>query len=160
MVGGFASHTPTGAAPLNPACFWIEDPNLNWLASESGSQKSLQSFTCIKIKYFKSVQIYMKDADERYFKFTFSGMCWNKWRKSIFEVLRFLVFEICTQYSQFSMNFHDNKKIKIGNLIFHSIQHCAHISWKWEQNWRGGGGGRGVHIISWICRLLYVRNKC
>ena len=48
--------------------------------------------------------------------------------KSIFKVLRFLVFEICTQYSQFSMNFHDNKKIKIGNLIFHSIQHCAHIS--------------------------------
>ena len=29
---------------------------------------------------------------------------------------------------------------KIGKLIFHSIQHCAQFSWKWEQNWGGGEG--------------------
>ena len=35
------------AVPLDPACFRIEDPSLNWLASESGSQNSLQCFACI-----------------------------------------------------------------------------------------------------------------
>ena len=34
------------------------------------------------------------------------------------------------------------KKIKVRKivkLILHSIQHCAHLSWKWEQNWEEGG---------------------
>ena len=32
------------------------------------------------------------------------------------------------------------RNIKIGKLIFHSIQHIAHISWKWDQNWGEVGG--------------------
>ena len=27
-VGGFARHTPYRGTPLDPACFWIEDPSL------------------------------------------------------------------------------------------------------------------------------------
>ena len=28
-------------------------------------------------------------------------------------------------------------------IVFHSFQHIAHLSWKWDQNW----GGEGVHIL-------------
>ena len=36
-------------------------------------------------------------------------------------------------------------KIKIWNMIFHSIRHCAHLSCKYGHLW----GGRGLHILSW-----------
>ena len=36
LVGGL--HPPTGAAPMDPACFWIEDPSLNRLASTTYQQ--------------------------------------------------------------------------------------------------------------------------
>ena len=40
---------------------------------------------------------------------------------------------------QFSMNFHDNSKIKIGKTFFHSFQHIAHPSFmKVGSKLRGG----------------------
>ena len=71
------------------ACFGIEDPNLNWLASESGLQKSLQSFTCMRLpcikiqKKIKSVQIYMKDAG-----------CAETNEKSILAIFRIEIWSI------------------------------------------------------------------
>jgi len=35
------------------------------------------------------------------------------------------------------MNFHNNLKYINQKFIFHSIQHIAHLSLKWEQNWGG-----------------------
>ena len=52
-----------------------------------------------------------------------------------------------------------SRKIKIRKLIFHSIQHIAHLSWKWDQNWGGGGGsacpflGLGHIVQSYYCYL-------
>jgi len=57
---------------------------------------------------------------------------------------KFLVDEIWlfyTQNWQFSINFHDNSIDK--NLIFHSIQHCGHLSWNFYHFWGG------LHILPW-----------
>ena len=34
-------------------------------------------------------------------------------------------------------------------MIFHSIQHCAHLSWKYGHFWGEGVGEEDLHIISW-----------
>ena len=36
------------------------------------------------------------------------------------------------------------QEIKFGKLFFHSFQHIAHVSWKWDQYWEGG-----LHVVSW-----------
>jgi len=87
------------------------------------------------IYFFKSGQIYMEDAESAGSK-----------EKSIF---RFLLNELWSflywNVPHFRWIFTITRKIKIGKLIFHSLQHIAHLSWKWNQNWGWGGG----HILSW-----------
>ena len=65
------------------------------------------------------------------------------------ELLFFQVMVIFGLKSpQFAMSFHD-----IGKLIFHSIQHIAHLSLKKEQNWGGGGEGEVFALLFLLVEL-------
>ena len=125
------------AVPLDPACFRIEDPSLNWLASESGSQNSLQCFACIGHQDKKNSKVVIFTWKIR------NVLNRKKNHISDFSDFYFLSYgQFCTENCQFSMHFHDSSKIKIRKirkLIFHSIQHLAHLSWEWEKNWEDGG---------------------
>ena len=51
-----------------------------------------------------------------------------------------------------------NSKIKItetGKLIFPSIQHCAHLSWKWEQDC-GGSAYPYLYVQVRMCKKLCI----
>ena len=74
-----------------------------------------------------------------------TGIGWIE-RKIKFQIFIFLFMVIfrhfCSKNCQFSMNFHDNlrnRNRKNRKLFFHSFQHIAHLSWKWNQNWGWGG---------------------
>ena len=50
-MGGIAPTPSTEATPLYPAYFRIEDPSLNWLASESGLSQSIVTTVKYKIDH-------------------------------------------------------------------------------------------------------------
>ena len=71
--------------------------------------------------------------------------------KSNFRFFWFLFFKLWSfsysNHHNFRWIFTITRKIKIEKIvqyIFHTIQHIAHLSWKWDQNW--GRGARGVCI--------------
>ena len=69
---------------------------------------------------------------------------------SDFWDLNFLRYgHFCTQYCQFSMNFHDNSKNKNRKTIFYLNQHIAHPSLKREQN--------GAYISLGISRIFQLK---
>ena len=74
---------------------------------------------------FSFSPIIMKDAK-----------CVESNEKSIF---RFLFFELWSflnsKHPNFRWIFTITRQIKIGKLIFHSLQHVPHLSWKPDQNW-------------------------
>ena len=76
------------------------------------------------------------------------GMCWKKWKIEISDFYFSSYGHFCTQnHPKFRWIFtltREKKIRKIRKLIFHSIQHIAHLSLKPEQNW--GEGGKGVCI--------------
>ena len=81
-------------------------------------------------------------------------------RKIKVQIIIFRVMVIFVLRSpQFSMNFCDNSRKKIGKFVFHSIQYIAHLSWKWEQNW---GGGDCISLVgtgpTW-CVWIEVHSK-
>ena len=68
------------------------------------------------------------------------GMCWIE-RKIKFHSFPIFIVWVMVFFVLKTVNFRwiftITRIIKIINLIFHSIQHNAHLSWKWGQNWGG-----------------------
>ena len=106
-------------------------------------------FKCVtdQIKSFKSVQIYMKDAE-----------CVETNEKSIF---RFWFFELWSflysKQPQFSMNFHDNSKNKNQKIdfSFDSVHYASFIT-----TWAKLRGGR-LHNLSWeipINKYIWIQH--
>ena len=127
--------------------FRNEDPSLNRLASESGSQKFLPCFPCIGSKNFICVQIWMKDVE-----------CAEPKEKSYFRFFTSFIFRFVVIFVLKTVNFRwifaMTRKIKFEKLIFLSIQHIAHLSWKWEQKWGGLGS---LHILTWYRAKTEIR---
>ena len=102
-------------------------------------QKKCHFFSSKIFEYFKKMYIFFnQNCSNLHEK---CEMCW------IESKIWFFGFFPC--YGQFcspifGQFFTITRKIKIRKLIFHSIQHIAHLSLKWEQNWR-----RGLYIPTW-----------
>ena len=81
--------------------------------------------------------------------------------KSNFRFFLFLYFELWSflysNHSNFRWIFTITQKIKIEKLIFHSIQHIPHLSYKSDYFW----GGRGLHVLTWdrVNRFLCVHTS-
>ena len=62
-------------------------------------------------------------------------------RKLKFQIFPIFIFRVMVIFIPKTVNFRwifmITRKIKIGKLIFHSIQYIAHLPWKWDQNWGG-----------------------
>ena len=63
----------------------------------------------------------------------------NRKKNHIYDFFVF-IFRVMVIFVQKTVNFRSIFTIteKLKKLIFHSIQHIAHLSWKLEQNWGGG----------------------
>ena len=74
-------------------------------------------------------------------------MSWIE-RQITFKIFIFRVMVIFVLKSaNFRWIFAITLKTKIGKLFFYSIQHIAHLSWKFDHIWEGGGGGACVSLI-------------
>ena len=68
------------------------------------------------------------------------AMCWIEWKNN-FQIF---IFQVMVIFVLKTAPIFITRKIKIWKWFFHSIQHIAHLSLKWEKNW-----GEGLHILSW-----------
>ena len=63
-------------------------------------------------------------------------------RKSKFQIFPIFIFRVMVIFVlkivNFRLIFTIIQEIKFGKLFFHSFQHIAHVSWKWDQYWGGG----------------------
>ena len=118
--------------------------DLNWLASASGPWKFVHFFLRVwghmhqNVTPYTFKKSYMKDV---------CVVCWIE-RKLIFPILNFWVMVILVlKTTSFRCIFKITRKIKIGKFVFHSIQNIAHLSWKLEKNWEGGGEGFCISLL-------------
>ena len=94
------------------------------------------------------------------------AQCAETNEKSIFQFLFFeLSWKFMENWGHLSTKMTITQKIKIWNFIFHSIQHCTHLSWKWEKNTGGVcisllGQGRFLSCLIIDNMFLYAHYFC
>ena len=132
LVGGFPPikmHPGSGNLFLG-----LVDPSWKRLASTAYLPKPgfsvlhdwwMQSYNMKINKKFKSCQIYNKDPE--------LGGSKEKLNFRFFSFLFFVSWSLLySNHLNFQWIFAITRKLKIGKLVFHSIQQIAHLSWKFE----------------------------